>query len=70
MFKVYGENYEKWEDIKKQYEREEPQVYTNEIPKSDFPNRPGAMRAWLNKWDPEFNTGFRQTGSQTDNTNG
>ena len=71
VFHVYGENYEKYEKLKKQYENEDYQgVITPDQPRSPNPSeRPGAMRAWLNKWDPEFNTEFKQVGTQSDNAN-
>jgi len=53
--------------MRKQYEREGTFTDSKELPRSSTPpQRPQAMRAWLNKWDPEFNTGFRQVGSQTE----
>jgi len=71
VFKVYGENYDKYENLKKQYEREDfVKVNDRGLPKSStMSERPGTMRAWINKWDPEFNTEFKQVGSQTDTSN-
>lgn len=71
VFKIYGENYEKYDKLRKQYEREEfPKQSSSGIPEPSKPsNRPLAMRAWLNKWDPEFNTQFKSTGTKSDGTN-
>ena len=68
--KVYSENYKRGDDVRRKFENETrgespewPNQYTP-------PQRPGAMRAWLNKWDPDYNTEFRQVGNQAENRNG
>lgn len=67
---MYGENYDKYEQLKRQYEREDHVVVNkNEMEREKPLERPGAMRAWLNKWDPDFNTGFKQVGTQSDTPN-
>jgi hypothetical protein len=69
VFKIYSENFKKYDEMRKKYERELPQDSPNKPDtENDFiPTRPGAMRAWVNKWDPEFNNSFRQVGRQSTN---
>jgi|LauGreDrversion4_2_1035121.scaffolds.fasta_scaffold687620_2 hypothetical protein len=70
VFKIYGENYEKYEKLRQNFEREEAPRESPEFPRSyHMPERPGAMRQWLNKWDPQFNTTFKQVGNQAENPN-
>ncbi len=68
--KIYGENFQKSEDFRKKIENEisgESPEWPNQYTP---PTRPGAMRAWLSKWDPEYNTEFRQVGNQAQNRDG
>lgn len=61
---MQGENYEKYEQIRRKHERDGSPMDTKGIPKQDIPPlRPAAMRAWLNKWDPQFNTEYKTVGS-------
>ena len=70
VLKVYGENYEKFDKIRRKFEREEVPRESPDMPRSySIPDRPGALRPWLNKWDPSYNTTFRQVGSQGENPN-
>ncbi len=67
-FKIYGENFERAEKIRNKYERD--YNATNASQRSEIlTERPGAMRAWLSKWDPEFNTVFKSQGSANEHTN-
>lgn len=70
MLKVYGENYAKYDSMRSKFENEVPGSVSPGFQQEKFNQRPGAMRAWINKWDPEYNVGFRQTGTQQENTNG
>jgi hypothetical protein len=69
VFKIYGENYKKYDQMRKKYENELPQDSPTKFnfEADNIPTRPGAMRAWVNKWDPEVNNYFRQVGRQTNN---
>jgi hypothetical protein len=55
--------------MRKKYERELPQDSPNKLDMDNdhIPSRPGVMRAWVNKWDPEFNNSFRRVGRQSTN---
>jgi carbonic anhydrase/acetyltransferase-like protein (isoleucine patch superfamily) len=68
--KVYSENYSRGDALRKKFENEipgeSPEWPNQYVP----PQRPGAMRAWLSKWDPDYNTEFKQVGNQTENRNG
>jgi hypothetical protein len=68
-FKIYGENYKRSEEIKTKFERSYSP--TNEhAKKSDIlTERPGAMRAWLSKWDPDYNVTFKSQGSSNEHHN-
>lgn len=68
IFKVYQENFDKYDQLNKEFEHEEAPRDNAGFYKS-YGNSPGAMRAWLNKWDPDFNTEFRQKGTQIENNN-
>lgn len=66
-FKIYGENYKRSEEIKKKYERGNLGEINN---KSDLlAERPGAMRAWISKWDPDYNVTFKSQGNVLENHN-
>ena len=68
--KVYSENYARGDALRKKFESEipgeSPEWPNQYVP----PQRPGAMRAWVSKWDPDYNTEFKQVGNQTENRNG
>jgi len=62
-FKIYNENYSRYDDKRKKYENA-PRGDSVGYPKMNPLKRPGAMRAWISKWDPDYNTHFKQVGSQ------
>lgn len=67
-FKIYGENYKRSEEIKNKFERD--YARTDRSQRSEYlTERPGAMRAWLSKWDPDYNTIFKGQGSTTEHSN-
>jgi hypothetical protein len=68
--KIYGENYDRAEQLRRKFESEIPGESPEWPNQYTPPQRPGAMRAWLSKWDPDYNTSFRQVGSQSENKNG
>ncbi len=68
--KVYGENYQRGDEVRKRFENETPGESPPWPNQYTPPTRPGAMRAWLSKWDPEYNSEFRQIGNQAENRNG
>lgn len=69
-FKIYSENYKRYDEILKR----ENNIY-NEEPRNSFevnrlkPERPGAMRAWVSKWDSDFNVTFKGVGSKVASNN-
>jgi len=65
IFKVYNENYDKYEKLRQKFESEEVPRDEPEMPKNFHMGRPGAMRPWLNKWDPDYNITFKQVGKST-----
>ena len=68
VFKIYGENHEKYQNIKDKFEKDYSK--TDASNKSDIlTERPGAMRAWLSKWDPDFNVTFKGQGSSNEHHN-
>jgi carbonic anhydrase/acetyltransferase-like protein (isoleucine patch superfamily) len=69
-FKVYGENYEKYDNLRRKYENEVPGESPGWPDATEPPKRPGAMRAWVSKWDPDYNIHFKQVGNQTENRGG
>jgi len=69
-FKIYSENYEKYDNLRKKFENEVPGESPGWPNNYEAPKRPGAMRAWVSKWDPDYNIQFKQVGSQMENTNG
>ncbi len=69
-FKIYGENYQKHDELRKKFETEIPGESPGWPNTYNPPTRPGAMRAWVSKWDPEYNTSFKQPGNTTENKNG
>ena len=68
--KVYGENYKRAEEVRQRFENEVPGESPEWPNQYTPPQRPGAMRAWLSKWDPDYNTEFRQVGTNSENRNG
>ena len=47
--------------MRQKFERDEAPRESPDSPRSyHMPERPEAMRQWLNKWDPQFNTNFKQ----------
>jgi hypothetical protein len=66
-FKIYGENHEKYENLRKKFENEVPGESPGWPSNNEPPTRPGAMRAWVSKWDPDYNIKFKQVGNQSEN---
>lgn len=68
-FKIYNENYKRYEEINRNADKiaegEPRDIFENNKLK---PSRPGAMRAWVSKWDSDFNTTFKNTGSKVEQT--
>ena len=66
VFKIQGENFKKYDDLRKRFENEIPgeTVFTD----SNIPKRAGAMRAWINKWDPDYNVHFKTVQHRHENT--
>lgn len=62
-FKIYSENFDKYDKMRGKFENEMPGESAG-FPQRNEPTRPGAMRAWISKWDPDYNTQFRQTGTK------
>lgn len=66
-FKIYSENYKRYDEINKNAERIAPGDAKNIFQDSPVkPQRPGAMRAWVSKWDTDFNTTFKSVGSKVE----
>jgi carbonic anhydrase/acetyltransferase-like protein (isoleucine patch superfamily) len=65
-FKKYGENYARGDEIRSKFENEIPGESPG-WPNQEIPQRPGVMRAWVNKWDPDYNTKYKQVGTQLEN---
>ena len=66
-FKIYRENYARYEEIN----RNADNIATEDtrdifIDKDVKPLRAGAMRAWVSKWDNEFNKTFKNVGSRNE----
>lgn len=68
--KIYNENFDRYENINKDAENlNSGEARDISLNKPNNPIRPGAMRAWINKWDPDFNTTFKGVGSKTESNN-
>jgi len=67
VFKKYNQNYERAEDLRKKFESEVPGESPGWPDHTVPPQRPGAMRAWVSKWDPDYNVKFRQVSNQIEN---
>eukprot|EP00340_Litonotus_pictus_P000372 CAMPEP_0170529554 /NCGR_PEP_ID=MMETSP0209-20121228/24924_1 /TAXON_ID=665100 ORGANISM="Litonotus pictus, Strain P1" /NCGR_SAMPLE_ID=MMETSP0209 /ASSEMBLY_ACC=CAM_ASM_000301 /LENGTH=128 /DNA_ID=CAMNT_0010821655 /DNA_START=754 /DNA_END=1140 /DNA_ORIENTATION=+ len=69
-FKIYNENYKRYDEINKNEENIAPGEMRDlfEVTKLR-PDRAGAMRAWVNKWDPDYNITFKGTGGKTESKN-
>ena len=66
-FKIYNENYKKYEEINKNAERRDPGDVKDIFEIDQLrPQRSGAMRAWINKWDPDYNVSFRGVSSKVE----
>lgn len=69
-FKIYNENYKKYDDIEKNAENIGPGEYREIFETSNLrPERPGALRAWTSKWDPDYNVTYKGVGSRTEGNN-
>lgn len=68
VFKIYGENYDKYETMKRKFESE-PVAKDVRDPDMNTLKRPGSLRAWVSKWDPDYNTQFKQVGNVSDTNN-
>ncbi len=69
-FKIYTDNYKKFEEINRNEENLSPGEARDIF--EDYkikPTRAGAMRAWAAKWDSDFNTTFKNVGSQVEQSN-
>jgi carbonic anhydrase/acetyltransferase-like protein (isoleucine patch superfamily) len=69
-FKIYGENFEKYDNLRKKFENDVPGESPGWPNNSQPLTRPGAMRAWVSKWDPDYNNQFKQVGNQSENRGG
>lgn len=66
-FKIYRENYARYEEIN----RNADNIITDDttdifIDKDIKPLRSQAMRAWVSKWDSDFNNTFKNVGSKSE----
>lgn len=67
--KIYNENYDHKDQLRRKFESEIPGESPG-FPSQDVPpQRPGAMRSWVSKWDPDYNVKFKQVGTQIENRN-
>lgn len=68
-FKIYNENNKRYDEINRREEElhpgEQRDIFEDKIIK---PVRSGAMRAWINKWDSDFNVTFKNVGSKVEQT--
>lgn len=69
-FRIYNENFKRYDEINRRSENIAPGEMRDvfEIDKLK-PERPGAMRAWVSKWDPDFNITFKNVGSKVESNN-
>jgi carbonic anhydrase/acetyltransferase-like protein (isoleucine patch superfamily) len=69
-FKIYNENYKRYDEINRRADNITPgdQGDSMEVNKL-YPERPGAMRSWVSKWDADFNITFKNTGSKVEANN-
>lgn len=69
-FKIYSENYKRYDEINKNAENIAPGEFRDifEVTKIK-PERPGAMRSWVSKWDADYNTTFKGLGPKVESNN-
>ncbi len=65
-FRKYTENFDRADALRRSFEEEIPGE-SGDLPSMDIPERPGAMRAWTSKWDPDYNSKFRRVSAQSEN---
>jgi restriction endonuclease len=67
-FKIYGENYKRSDEIRSNFERSYRATNESNRKSDILAERPGAMRAWISKWDPDYNVTFKSQGTTMENT--